>query len=85
MAVIAGIVQVPEGFDKYKVTIQHRRKNKQKTPCFAPSLKGASAFSGFAPLRVGANKGRKCDFLIMLNSYNINTISAAAAFWANIF
>ena len=62
------------------VTIQHKRKNKQKTPCFAPSLKGASAFSGFAPFapspkrlwrigdRVGANKGRKCDFLVMLNS-----------------
>ena len=44
-------------------------KNKQKTPCFASSLKGASAFSGFAPFRVGANKGRKCDFLVMLNSY----------------
>ena len=58
-------------FDRFTVTIQHRRKNKQKTPCFAPSLKGASAFSGFAPFRVGANKGRKCDFLVMLNSYDL--------------
>ena len=44
--------------------------------------KGTSAFSGFAPFapslerlwrigdRVGANKGRKCHFQVMLNSYS---------------
>ena len=50
-------------------------------PCFAPTLKGDSAFSAFAPFapspeqlwrigdRAGANKGRKCAFPLMLNSY----------------